>query len=118
MRAQRRKEAIEQGLNLEELGLQESEEEKIIEDCPIDRIILQEDEDGKLPEVNRFILIGFPQTATHCEKLAEFNIDFDRILFLSEEDAEDEPGKEVTKRMTEKDEMAYEFAAELEIANA
>jgi len=69
MRAQRRKEAIEQGLSLEELGLQESEEEKIIEDVPIERIILEADEDGKLPKVDRFILIGFPQTETHCQKL-------------------------------------------------
>lgn len=71
-----------------------------------------------MPPVDRFILIGFPQTQTHCEKLADFNIDFDRIIFLSEEDAEDEPGKELTKRMTEKDEVSYDFAAELEIANA
>lgn len=39
-RAQKRKEAMEQGLNLEELGLQESEEEKIIEDVPIDWLVL------------------------------------------------------------------------------
>ena len=37
---------------------------------------------------------------------------------LSEEENEDEPGKEVTQRMTEVDEFAYDFAAELEIANA
>jgi len=39
-RAQKRQEAIAQGLNLEDVGLQESEEEKIIEDVPIDRLIL------------------------------------------------------------------------------
>ena len=117
-RAARRAEAREQGLNLEELGLQESEEEIIIEDCPIERIILQKDEEGKLPEVDRFILVGFPQTETHCAKLAEFNIDFDRIIVLSEEDNEEEPGKDVTKRMTEEDGVAYDFASELEIANA
>jgi hypothetical protein len=89
-RALKRKDAVEQGLNLEELGLQDSEEEKIIED-------------GRLPPVDRFILVGFPQTETHCAKRKEFNINFDRVLFLSEEDNEEEPGKEITKRMTEKD---------------
>ena len=39
-------------------------------------------------------------------------------MFLSEEDNEEEPGKEVTKRVTEIDETAYDWAAELEIANA
>lgn len=117
-RAQKRKEALEQGLNLEELGLQESEEEKIIEDVPIDWLVLQEHEDGSLPEVQRFILVGFPQTETHCSKLKEFNINFDRVLFLSEEDNEEEAGKEISLRMTEKDEVAYEWATELEVANA
>ena len=37
---------------------------------------------------------------------------------LSEEDNEEEPGKDVTKRMTEEDGVAYDFASELEIANA
>jgi len=63
-------------------------------------------------------LIGFPQTETHCQKLADFNIKFDRVVVLSEEDNEEEPGKDITKRMTEKDEVAYDFAAELEISNA
>ena len=40
------------------------------------------------------------------------------MLILSEEDNEDEPGKEVTQRMTEKDEVAYEFTEELAIAQA
>ena len=37
---------------------------------------------------------------------------------LSEEENEEELGKEVSKRMTEKDEVSYEFAQELEVANA
>lgn len=59
-RANKRREAIEQGLNLEELGLQESEEEIIIEDCSLDQLVLQENDDKSLPDVDRFILIGFP----------------------------------------------------------
>ena len=117
-RANKRHEALEQGLSLEDLGLQDSEEEIIIEDCSLDQLVLQENDDQTLPAVDRFILLGFPQTETHCAKLREFNIDFDRILFLSEDENEEEPGKEVTKRMTEIDETAYDFAAEQEIANA
>lgn len=63
-------------------------------------------------------MIGFPQTETHCNKLKEFNINFDRILFLSEEENEEEAGQQVTKRMTEIDECTYEWGQELEIANA
>ena len=120
-RAAKRREAIDQGLNLEDLGLQDSEEERIIEDVSIDQLILCENEDGSLPTVDRFILIGFPQTETHCSKLKQFNIDFDRVIFISEEAGEgedDEPGKQVSKRMTEADGSAYDWAAELDIANA
>jgi transcriptional regulator with XRE-family HTH domain len=39
-RAQKRVTAIEQGLNLEELGLLDSEEEIIIEDVSIDQLVL------------------------------------------------------------------------------
>lgn len=85
---------------------------------PIDWLVLQEDEDGKLPVVDRFILIGYPQTETHCQKLKDFNIDFDRILFLSEEENEEAPGQEVVKRMTEIDGVSYDWETELGIANA
>ena len=95
-RHRKRAELIDQGLDPVEQGIPESEEEIIIEDASIERISLQEDENGKLPRVDRFILIGFPQTAAHCEKLKEFNIDFDRILFLSEEENEEDAGKEVS----------------------
>ena len=63
-------------------------------------------------------MIGFPQTETHCQKLKEYNIDFDRILFLSEEENEEDAGKEVTARMTEADGIGYDWAEELGVANA
>ncbi len=65
-RANRRKEAIENGLNLEELGLQDSEEEIIIEDLSIERFIPALEEDESVIPIQSFILIGFPQTETHC----------------------------------------------------
>ena len=63
-------------------------------------------------------MIGFPQTELHCQKLKEYNIDFDRILFLTEEENEEEAGKEVTARMTEADGIGYDWAEELGVANA
>ena len=117
-RDRKREEFRSQGLDPVEQGLPDSEEEIIIEDASIDRFVLQEEEDGSLPIVDRFILIGFPQTAKHCEKLKEFNIDFDRILYLTEDENEEEAGKEVSKRMTEIDETAYDYAAEKEVSEA
>ena len=117
-RAARRKEAVENGLNLEELGLQESEEEIIIEDLSIERFIPAKYEDGSPVPVQSFILLGFPQTETHCKKLKEYNMYFDRILFLSEEENEEEAGKQTTERMTDADGVAYDWAEELGVANA
>lgn len=45
-----------------ELGLEESEEEIIIDDLPIDDLVLKEDENGNKPYVGGFILLGFPET--------------------------------------------------------
>jgi hypothetical protein len=39
-------------------------------------------EDGKLPNVGGFILIGFPETEEHINKLKEHQIEFDRIIYL------------------------------------
>ncbi len=63
-RRRRRQEALDQGLNPLELGIEESEEEPIIiEDLSIDQLVLKVDEQtGKAPFVGGFILIGFPET--------------------------------------------------------
>ena len=103
-------------MNLAELGLEESEEEIIIDDCSLEQLVLQENDDKSLPEVDRFILIGFPQTETHCLKLKEFGIEFDRILFLSDKSEED-AGKEITERMNHDSQTSYDYEAELEICN-
>ena len=119
-RARKRAEAIEAGQDPAELGLAESEEEIIIEDMPIEYIIPDVDEDGKAVPIDQFILIGFPQTETHCAKLKEYGIEFDRVLFLSDKSESETaaPGSEITERMNLIEDYSYEYEAELEAANA
>ena len=80
------------------MGLEETEEEIEIPDVPIDWLIPAKDEDGKPFPVEKFVMIGFPQTEKHCEKLKEYGVDFDRVLFLKD-NSEENPGQELTDRM-------------------
>jgi len=113
-RAKKRAEAIAAGQDLAALGLEESEEEEKIDDLSIDNLILKVGEDGKIPLVGGFILLGFPQSEVHAQKLKEAGIDFDRILSLADTNEED-AGKEVTARMIVND-RHYNFEAENEKA--
>ena len=63
-RRRRRQEALDQGLNPVEMGIEDSEEEPvIIEDLNIDQLVLKfNEETGKAPFVGGFILVGFPET--------------------------------------------------------
>jgi len=99
-RRRKRQEAKDQGLDLAELGLEESEEEPIIiEDLSIDQLVLKLDEaTGRTAFVGGFILIGYPETEEHINKLKEHTIEFDRIIYLSDTN-EEEPGAEIKKRM-------------------
>jgi hypothetical protein len=65
-RRKKREEAVEKGLDLAELGLEESEEEIKVDDLSIEELVLQTDENGKLPHVGGFILLGFPHTEVHA----------------------------------------------------
>jgi hypothetical protein len=56
------------------------------------------DEDGKLPKIGKFIMLGFPQTELHIEKMKEYGIGFDRIIFLNDT-SEEEPGKVLAERL-------------------
>lgn len=114
-RRHKRQQAREQGLDLHELGLDESEEEHIpIEDLSIDQLVLKVDEvTGKAPFVGGFILVGFPETQEHIEKLKAHGIEFDRIIYFGDT-SEENPGDEIKKRM--KDEELFDFDYENEIA--
>lgn len=58
-----------------------------------------------------FILIGFPETEEHINKLKDHKIEFDRILYLNDT-SEEEPGVEIKKRMAKSE--LYDWDAELE----
>lgn len=114
-RRHKRQQAREQGLDLHELGLDESEEEHIhIEDLSIDQLVLKVDEvTGKAPFVGGLILVGFPETQEHIEKLKAHGIEFDRIIYFNDTN-EENPGDEIKKRM--KDVELFDFEYENEIA--
>ena len=95
------------------MGIEDSEDEKI-PDLSIDNIILKPGADGKIPHVGGFILLGFPQTDLHAQKLKEAGIDFDRIISLADT-SEEEPGKTIQARMVKND-MHYNYEVENEKA--
>jgi len=47
---------------LAELGLEETEEEIIIPDLPLDQLVPKVDADGKIPKIGKIIMLGFPHT--------------------------------------------------------
>ena len=112
-RSRQREEAIAEGKDLVELGLEESEEEIIIDDLPIDDLVLKEDENGKRPYVGGFILMGFPETEEQVAKLKEHGIDFDSVVYLADTN-EEEPGAELRKRMLS--DATYDFDFETEVS--
>lgn len=61
------------------------------------------------------MMLGFPQSEIHVEKLKEYGFGFDRLLFLSDLNEED-VGKEVTKRNTYPDNIKYDWETEVETA--
>ena len=81
-RARLRAEALADGKDLAELGLEESEEEIIIDDLPIDDLVLKPNEDGTLPYVGGFILLGFPETEEQVNRIKSHGIDFDSVVYL------------------------------------
>jgi hypothetical protein len=65
----------------------------------IDQLVLKQDEvTGKAPFVGGFILVGFPETQDHIDKLKAHGIEFDKIIYLADTNEED-PGSDIKKRM-------------------
>lgn len=95
----------------------DSDIEIVIEDLPLDQLTIDKDpqEDGTVAKIDRVILLGFPQTEVHVEKMKELGFSFDRIIYLTCK-AEEEPGKEVTKRNSQPEGLQYSFEAEEEAA--
>jgi adenylate kinase family enzyme len=92
---------------------EEEEEEEPLEDINLSDLDLKILDEEKLtkPFVGGFILIGFPQTAEHIEKLKTSGMGFDKIIYLQDTD-EENPGALLEKRM-KRDEF-YNLANELE----
>lgn len=90
-RARKRAEALEANPNvdLEEIGLAESEEEIKIDDLSIEQLIVQKDEQGNLPKIGQIVMYGFPQTELHITKMKEYGLVFDKIIYLTDTNEED-----------------------------
>ena len=85
-----------------------------LEDMSLDQLVLKVDEHtGKAPFVGGFILVGFPETQEHIEKLKGHGIEFDKIIYLNDTN-EEEPGAEIKRRMKEVE--LFDFEQELEAA--
>jgi adenylate/nucleoside-diphosphate kinase len=82
----------------------------------IDKLVLKLDENGNQPKVGGFILLGFPHSQIHAEKLKEHGINFDKILYCTDL-SEEEAGKDVQQRMVKND-FHYDWATESEKAQA
>lgn len=57
----------------------------------------EDEETEQIPKIGRFIMLGFPQTELHTQKLKEYGLNFDRIIQLNDT-SEEEPGKDLEKR--------------------
>ena len=97
--AQKEKEKEQRAKDLEEKEKRNPyppEEDYIIEDLRSDQFFLAFDEKGEHPRVSGIILINHPFNDDECEKLKEFNIVMDRIIYLK--DDSDEGIKVLTER--------------------
>ena len=97
--AQKEKEKEQRAKDLEEKEKRNPyppEDDYVIEDLRSDQFFLAFDEKGEHPRVSGIILINHPFNDDECEKLKEFNIVMDRIIYLK--DDSDEGIKVLTER--------------------
>ena len=97
--AQKEKEKEQRAKELEEKEKRNPyppEEDYLIEDLRSDQFFLAFDEKGEHPRVSGIILINHPFNDEECEKLKEFNIVMDRIIYIK--DDSDEGIKVLTER--------------------
>ena len=97
--AQKEKEKEQRAKDLEEKEKRNPyppEEDYVIEDLRSDQFFLAFDEKGEHPRVSGIILINHPFNDDECEKLKEFNIVMDRIIYIK--DDSDEGIKALTER--------------------
>ena len=89
--AQKEKEKEQRAKDLEEKEKRNpypSEEDYVIEDLRSDQFFLAFDEKGVHPRVSGIILINHPFSEDECEKLKEFSIAMDRIIYIKDDTEE------------------------------
>ena len=89
--AQKEKEKEQRAKDLEEKEKKNPyppEEDYLIEDLRSDQFFLAFDEQGVHPRVSGIILINHPFSDEECEKLKEFNIVMDRIIYIKDDTEE------------------------------
>ena len=74
------------------------EEDYEIEDLRSDQFFLQYDEDGSLPRPGGFILINHPNSQEDIDKFLEFNIVFDKVIYLVDQ-SEEQPKELALRRI-------------------
>ena len=81
----------EKNAKLKELELKEAqnpfpaEEDYVIEDLKSDQFFLAFDNDGNQPRVNGIILMNHPFSEDECNKLKDFNIMMDRVIYINDQ---------------------------------
>ena len=89
--AQKEKEKEQRAKDLEEKEKRNPyppEDDYVIEDLRSDQFFLAFDEKGVHPRVSGIILINHPFSEDECEKLKEFNIVMDRIIYIKDDSEE------------------------------
>jgi hypothetical protein len=84
-----------------------------IDDLNLEELIPAVDEEtGKPYPLEKFIMIGFPKTELHMNKLREYGFEFDRVVYITDEN-EEEPGKVLTERTAKQNnDINYDWEAE------
>lgn len=73
---------------LEEEDPYPEEEEYIIEDLKSDQFYYAFNQDGSYPRPGGFMVLNHPNTLEEIEKFAEFNIAFDKVIYLTDQSEE------------------------------
>ena len=54
----------------------------VYEDLPLTEIVLKKPESGPAPRLSGFIMLGYPFTEDEANSMKEFNVEFDKIIYL------------------------------------
>lgn len=85
-----------------------------IDDLNLEELIPAVDEEtGKPYPLEKFIMIGFPKTELSMNKLRQYGFEFDRVVYLTDMENEEEPGKALIERAAKLDnDVNYDWETE------